>query len=187
MALHAGGVQARGVGIVFPAKSGSGKSTLTAGLVRAGHAYLSDEAIALDWDTHVIEPYPKPISLDPGAYPMFTDWSPDFADGNRAETAPQWHVAAGAIRHAAVGQQCEVGYIVFPEYQPDAGTRLEPISKGRALLEMCKNTFRFNQQGRRALDHLGEVVRTANCYRLPMDNLDDAMQLVSALVGGVET
>ena len=95
-------------------------------------------------------------------------------------------MAAGSVRHGAVGQRCVVGFIVFPEYQPDAGTRLEPISKGRALLEMCKNTFRFNQQGRRALDHLGDVVRAAHCYRLPMDNLDDAIQLVSTLAEGVE-
>ena len=118
---------------------------------------------------------------------MFPEWAPDFGDGHDATTDAQWHVAVGSIRPGAVGQPCEVGYIVFPEYRPDAVTRLEPISKGTALLEMCKNTFRFNQQGRKALDHLGEIVRAAGCYRLPMDNLDEAVRLVSALVGGVET
>ena len=42
----------------------SGKTTLTAGLVRAGFDYLSDEAVAFDWDTLDIVPYAKPLSID---------------------------------------------------------------------------------------------------------------------------
>lgn len=186
LTLHAGGVQARGVGVVFPAKSESGKSTLTAGLVRAGFPYLSDEAVPIAWETHLARPYPKPISLDPGAFSLFPEWAPDFGDGHDAMVDAQWHVAAGSLRPGAVGQPCEVGYIVFPEYRPDGGTHLEPVSKGTALLEMCKNTFRFNQQGRKALDHLADVVRRAECFRLTMDNLDDAVRSVSGLVGAVK-
>lgn len=187
LTLHAGGIEAHGVGVVFPAKSESGKSTLTAGLVRAGFRYLSDEAVPLDWETHLAQAYPKPISLDPGAFPLFPEWAPDFGEGHDATADAQWHKAVGGIRPGAVGQPCVVGYIVFPEYRPDAGTRLEPISKGTALLEMCKNTFRFNQQGRKALDHLAEVVRGATCFRLTMDNLDEAVRSVSDLVGAVST
>ena len=186
LALHAGGVQVggpgSGVGLVLPAKSESGKSTLTAGLVRAGYAYLSDEAIPLDWDTHAIQPYPKPMSLDPGAFALFPEWAPDFGDGHDAATYAQWHIAPSSV--GLVGGRCEVRFIVFPEYSPEADTRLEPMSRGTALLEMCKNTFRFNTQGRRCLDHLADVVRGAGCYRLPMSDLDAAVRVVKDLVGG---
>ena len=186
LALHAGGVQVGGPGsgggLVLPAKSESGKSTLTAGLVRAGYAYLSDEAIALDWDTHVIQPYPKPMSLDPGAFALFPEWAPSFAEAHDAASDAQWHVPAGGV--GSVGAACEVRFVVFPEYSPEADTRLEPMSRGTALLEMCKNTFRFNTQGRRCLDHLADVVRDAECYRLPMSDLDAAVRVVTELVGG---
>ena len=186
LALHAGGVLAGGPGsgggLVLPAKSESGKSTLTAGLVRAGYAYLSDEAIALDWDTHLIQPYPKTMSLDPGAFALFPEWAPSFTEAHDAASDAQWHIPAGGV--GSVGAACEVRFVVFPKYSPEADTRLEPLSRGTALLELCKNTFRFNTQGRRCLDHLADVVRGADCYRLPMSDLDAAVRVVTELVGG---
>src|SRR5437016_7532138 len=45
---HAGGVSRDGAACVLPAHMESGKTTLTAGLVRSGFSYLTDEAVSFD-------------------------------------------------------------------------------------------------------------------------------------------
>ena len=69
--LHASAVRRTDGVAVFPAESNSGKSTLAAGLVRAGFGYVTDEAVAIDPAQGRVVPFPKPISLDPGSWPLF--------------------------------------------------------------------------------------------------------------------
>lgn len=62
-AVHAGVVAMGGRAIAFPAESGDGKSTLTAACLGAGFAYVSDEALCVDYETAEVVPYPKPLAL----------------------------------------------------------------------------------------------------------------------------
>src|SRR5205085_9008584 len=56
--VHSGAVvNADGDAVLMPATSGSGKTTLTAGLVKHGFDYLTDEAAALDPLTGDVHPY----------------------------------------------------------------------------------------------------------------------------------
>src|SRR5262249_58546343 len=86
LGIHAGGVALDGTAVALPAAMESGKSTLTAGLVRAGYAYLTDEAVMLDWETSAVIPFPKPISLDPGSWRLFPELAPDAPPPSRYES-----------------------------------------------------------------------------------------------------
>jgi hypothetical protein len=183
LALHAGGVEHGGTGVVLPAVSEAGKTTLVAGLVRAGFGYLSDEAVAIDRDTLEIHPYRKPLSIDTGAWPLFPELEPHADLPTDAYKTDQWQVPPAAIRPGALGGPCRVDLVVFPRYDRDAPTTLEPMRRAEALVELAKNTFGFDVQGRAALDLLAEVVRGAECFELVMGDLDGAVELVSALVG----
>lgn len=63
LAVHAGVVRRGDVVIAFPARSGVGKSTLTGACLRAGFDYVSDEALCLGYDNHLVQPYPRPLGL----------------------------------------------------------------------------------------------------------------------------
>lgn len=180
LVMHAGGVAKNGSALVLPAVSESGKSTLTAGLVRAGLDYLSDEAIAFRWHSCHIEPYPKPITLDPGSWHLFPELRPNGETG--AEVA-SWQVSPDGIRPGCVAEAATARWLVFPKYTYGATTELSPIAKGEALVEACKNTFRFRDHGRRALDTLAVIVRHCDCYRLAVGSLDDAVGVVTSLMG----
>jgi hypothetical protein len=182
LATHASGVSHDGEAIVFAAHSESGKSTLAAGLVRAGFAYVSDEAVAFDWESGSIEPYPKPVSLDEGSWTLFPELDPRPSIGDGA-AFHQWHVPAGAIGPGRVSPSCRARWVVFPKYEAGAETRVTPITRGEALVEWSKNTFRFNQQGRAALTLLAGLVPEVECYRMTVGDLDDAIACVTALVG----
>src|SRR3989337_610946 len=66
--VHAGGLELDGQGIVMPAVMESGKTTTTAGLLRRGLRYLSDEIVAVDPDSLTLLAYPKALTVEPGSF-----------------------------------------------------------------------------------------------------------------------
>jgi hypothetical protein len=179
---HAGGVEREGRACVMPADPESGKTTLTTGLVHAGYSYLTDEAVSFDWDTGEIEPFPKPLSIDPGSQYLFPELAPPPPPGAGGDPDGQWNVPPSSIRSDAVGGRCRAAYVVFPKYDGDAATRLEPVTRAEALVELAKNTFRFREHPRRALDTLSGVIREVDCYRLTVGHLDDACRVIDELM-----
>lgn len=174
LALHAGGVERDGMGFVFPGASQAGKSTLVAGLTRGAFRYVSDEAVAFDWRTLVIQPYPKPLALDRGSWELFRELQPRTG----ADGADQWLVP---VDPDAVASPCRAAVVAFPRYERAARTSLESLRRAEALVELTKNTFRFDALGRRALRVLGALVREVDCYRFVIGDLDDACALVEEL------
>lgn len=181
---HAGCVSKRGRAVLLPADPESGKSTLTLGLVVAGFDYLTDEGAAVHPGSARIEPYPKPVSLDPGSWPLFPQLEPRVDElGLEGEfEVVQWLVAPAAIRPDAVSGPCDARYIVFPKYVEGADTVLSPVGRAEALVELAKNTFNFNEHSREYLDQLAVVVRACDCYRLTVGTLDDAVACITELV-----
>jgi hypothetical protein len=181
LALHAGGVEHDDVGLVFPGRMEAGKTTLVTGLVRAGMNYLTDEAVAIDRETLLICPYPKPLSLDPGSWALFPELEPEARLSSDDYKLDQWQVPSSAIRAGAVGRPCPVRVVIFPRYEPGAPTVMEPLRRAEALIRLTENTFHFETQRRTALDLLAEVVRLADCYHLTVGDLDEAVVLVSSV------
>jgi hypothetical protein len=179
---HAGAVARHGVGVILPADPESGKTTLTAGLVRAGFSYLTDEAALVDPTTNTIEPYPKPLSIDSGSHQLFPELEPAPAPGDDSAPSDQWQVPPDAIRPGAVGDRSRVRLVVFPKYEEGATTELVPVSRASGLVELATNTFEFRDHARRSLDALAAVIVDADCYRLTVGGLDDACRVVGDLV-----
>ena len=180
---HAGGVVGATGAVVLPAHQEAGKTTLTTGLVRGGFGYLTDEAVAFDWDTLEITAYAKPLSLDPGSWPLFPQLEPQGpfdGDGYKDE---QWQVTPGAIRAGAVVPSAHARFVVFPRYRPGAPTQLLPIRRAEGVVELAKNTFHFREHGRRALDALARLVLSVDCYRLDVGELDAAVAAITDLAG----
>jgi hypothetical protein len=181
LALHAGGVEHDSISFVFPAAMEAGKTTLAAGLVRAGLGYLTDEAVVVDPRTLMIQPYPKPFSLDPGSWDLFPEFEPHADLASDEYKAYDWQIAPDAV--GRIGRSCPIGMIAFPQYTPGAETELIPMARAEALVELAKNTFRFDARPREALDVLADVVRAAECYRFTVGDLASAVELVTSAVG----
>jgi hypothetical protein len=150
--------------------------------VRAGFGYLTDEGVAIDRESLRIHPYPKPLSIDRGAWPLFPELEPRADLATDAYKADQWQVPATDIRPDALGRPCPVAVIVFTRYADALDTSVEPIRRAEALVELAKNTYKFDVQGAPALDVLAEVVRSAVCYRLTAGDLDTAVAAVTDLL-----
>lgn len=183
--FHSGGLDAAGVGILVPAASGSGKSTLTAGLVRAGLGYLSDELVALELHRSGagpdrLLPYPKPITVKPGSFGVLADMAPDVLDGSGDG---EWQVPVGDGTGRRVGEPCEPGFVIVPRYDPSAETALAPLSETEAFFTLALHAVNLLPHGPAGSEALGRLAARCACYSLAFSDLDAACALVLGLVG----
>ena len=183
--FHSGGLEATGVGILVPAASGSGKSTLTAGLVRSGLGYLSDELVALELDAAGdgpgrLLPYPKPITVKPGSFGALADMAPELLVG---QSDGEWQVPVGEGSGRRVGAPCEPGFVIVPRYDASAETALVELSETEAFFTLALHAVNLLPHGPVGSEALGRLAARCACYSLAFSDLDTACQLVLGLVG----
>lgn len=176
--VHASVAQHKGGAILLPAPMNSGKSTLVAGLVQLGLRYLTDETAAIDTDSLRIRPYPKAISLDPGSWPLLPGLRPRHGPELESFSGSQWSVDPRAIRTDAVGRSCIPDLVITPRYIEGATTRLEPMTRGEAVVVLAEQAFNLDVHGRTGFEALGAIARRSDCYRLVMSDLDSALRLL---------
>ncbi len=180
-AVHAAAASWRGSGIVLPAPPDSGKSTLVAGLTRAGCAYLTDEAALIDPRTGLLQPFPRSLWLaKPSVEAVFKEKSSRM----RWTTGRQFHVRPSDLRARALGRPCPVRFVIAPRYEAGAGGELEPIARAEALMVMARNAFYLDRFGAAGIELLGRVIGGARCYRIRIDDLDEAVRSVLEVVRG---
>jgi hypothetical protein len=180
LVLHAGAVAAANGAVVLPAGANHGKSTLTAGLVKAGLAYLSDEAAAIDSEG-ICHPYPKPIALDPGSFAVHRDLAPPPNDGLAAELADRaWYVDPRVI--GSLARARPVVAIVFPRWISGATTVMSHCSREDTLSALVGHSFDFGAGGQIVFEILCGLVDRVPAWRLVYGNGNEAMAAVRDLL-----
>lgn len=179
--LHAAAASRGAEAVLLPAPMEHGKTTLVAGLVRDGWQYLTDEVAALEPGTRRLLAYPKPLSLDPGSWPVLAELEPDVPAEVRPYLPEQWQVPATAIRSTAIAAQAEVVLVVAPRYRPDADLVIEPLEGAEALALLAQSTFALGQHPERDLRGLAAVVRSCPCYRMTYGDLSEGCAAVTEL------
>lgn len=179
--VHAAGAVLDGRAVVMPGPMNAGKTTLVAGLVADGFGYLTDELVALDLRTGLVDPYPRPLNLSEGSWPVLPELRPaDWQTGN--DLAPrQWHVDLGSARPGALAAPTPPHFVVAPRFEPGRAAELEPISRGAALELLVAEAMNLHRHGSAAFQTLVAMVRGCVCARLRSDNLPAAVRLVRDL------
>jgi hypothetical protein len=183
--FHSGAIESDGFGVLFPGASGSGKSTLTAGLVRAGLRYLTDELAALNMTSGRLLPYPKPITVKRGSFAVLSDIGPDAGPepGQRPWAGEEWQVAVGEGTGRAIGAPCVPGLVIVPRHDAGAATTLTPLSDTQAFFALAVNAVNLTAHGSSGTGALGRLVRGCQCFSLTFSDLDEACRLVLGLIG----
>jgi hypothetical protein len=183
--VHSAAAAYAGSAILLPAAMDSGKSTLVSGLVGRGCGYLTDEAAAIDPVTNQIQPYPKPLSIDPGSWEVLAALRPAVEARFLPYVHDQWHVVPDSIRPGAVAAACPARLIVRPRYEAGAKTTIEPMSRAQAVFTLAENAFNFASHKTDGLNTLAEVVRRCDCYHLTIGSheaaCDEVMNIVERL------
>ena len=161
--VHAGVVAWQGRALLLPGISHAGKSTLVAELVRAGATYYSDEFALLDSHGRV-HPFARDLRIrQPG--------KPD-----------QTSVPVTQLNGRAGTQALPVAMIVFTEYAKDACWAPQPVSRGRAVLEMLLHAAPVQRTPARVLATVSATVQNAVVWKSSRGEAAAAAQaLIAAL------
>jgi hypothetical protein len=183
--VHAAGLAIDGRGLLFPGTSGAGKSTLTLALVRAGLGFLGDDMLFLahEADGPRVLAFPDEIDVTDSTVQLF----PELADVLTAPKAPGWpkhQVRAPERFGVPIVWSCKPAVLVFPHVAGTARSRLEPMDRMEALLELAPNVLLTAPQAAQAhLDALAALVETCACYRLETGrDLESLPALIAGLV-----
>lgn len=181
LAIHAAAASFRGQGFVLPAPPDSGKTTLVAGLTRAGFDYLSDEAALIDLETGLLHPFPRPLMMDATSVAALGDLRATLGAGDAEFMRFRYHAVPGDLRPASLGRPCPVRYVIAPRYQEGGRTGLGRVSRAEGMFLLARNAFNLDHIGGEALALLGRVVEEADCYRLRIGDLGQAVREVLRL------
>ena len=188
--LHAGGVCRDGRALLLPGTSGSGKSTLTLALARAGFGFLGDDTLFL------AHPADNPGGLKILAFPDEFDLTdqtvtffPELAPLLDASRPPGWRkrqIRAEQVyreKGSEVVWECEPALLVFPQVAGVRESRLHPMEKDEALLELAPNVLLTEPGSSQAhFDALAELVERSECWRLETGtDLDEAVRRLEAV------
>lgn len=177
--MHAASVTREGYTIILPADMESGKTTTTAGLLREGFGYVTDEAVAVDPDTLWVTPFPKTLSIDPGSWHLF----PELEQQHAVPKARQWHVPAADLgTETAQAPVPPPSIVVIPKYVGGSSTDVIPMTQAEAAFELSRMTFHFHHHPRRNLAAVGRLVRSASVVRMRIGTLEGAVDAVEDLL-----
>lgn len=137
MAAHAAAVDIDGHALLLPAGAGSGKTTLTAGLLHQGHGYLTDDCVLLD-SSFRAQGIATSLAVKESGVTLLQPLFPILAaiptslrrDGKRVRYLPP-------IRSFSESKRaCDVGWIVFPRYDPEQGIKARRLGTTEALTRL---------------------------------------------------
>jgi hypothetical protein len=181
--LHAAAVARGEHGVILPAAAGAGKTTLTAGLVRAGLDYVTDEIVAIGRSTGLVQPYPKALSIKRGSWDVLHALRPPATAAGAAWFGDQWHVDVRRVRTDAIAGVCRPSFVVAPCYEPNQPTTLTPMRRAEALVHLMNLAFTDNLRDRDGFELVAEATSDAECYRMTVGDLDTACRMITALLG----
>ena len=183
--VHSAVVEREGKGLILPAPAGSGKSTLCAALVARGWRLFSDELALIDIASGLLVPIPRPISLKNASIDVVRRFWPDATIGPAATNTIKGTVAHATAPRSSVMRAAEgaaPGLVVVPRFEAGAATRLEPLGKAAAFMQLVENAFNYSMHGRAGFERLAALIEASACYRFTYGGeLDAATQAIAAL------
>ncbi len=183
--LHAGVVGTGASCILLPAAAGSGKSSLTMALVDRGFLYFSDEVALIEPGTFRVPPVPLAMCIKSTGWDLMSRYCPQLLS-----LPVHVRVDEKVIRYipppenTAEQSAAPVSHIIFPRYDPDAQTRLEPIERSAALGRLMGECLALRQRlDQRNVRALVRWIAGVECYELTFSCLDTARRFVVEATG----
>lgn len=180
--IHAAGARLGEHAVVLPGEMNAGKTTLVAGLVLDGLQLLTDELVALNLDTGLVDAYPRPLNLEPGSWEVLSELRPPDRDENDPLPRRLWHVDPGSIRPDAVASPTLIRWVIAPRFEPGSPTRLERLSRAGAIELLYQNAFNKHRLGSTGIRALIKAVQGARCARLVNGDLAKAVASVRRFI-----
>jgi len=182
MLIHAAGATIGRQAVVLPGDMNAGKTTLVAGLVLDGFDFLTDEIVALNLETGLIDPYPRPLNVGSSSWEVLPSLRPPDRDNKDPIPELLWHVDPTSIRSDAVAPATPLRWVVAPRYESGSTTQLQPLSRPDAVQLLHRQAFNRHQVGNSGIRTLVRAVAPARCARLIIGDLASGVASVRRFV-----
>jgi hypothetical protein len=113
--LHGGAVSRNDEGFALIGSSGAGKTVLTLHLVlNRDFSFLSDDQVAIDRETYLMDPFPRGIGVRESALALFSGLKIDHLQPRiNLSGERKWFVDISQISENDVGKPCRLKYLIF--------------------------------------------------------------------------
>lgn len=175
--VHAAGLCLNRRGLLIAGATGSGKTTLTIAMLRAGFAFLGDDTVFLRINSDGLCALAFPDEIDATAdtirlFPELQSVARQLPASNRRKRS----FVPSRVYHARVAMECTPAILVFPQPVGAQESRLTPMPKDAALLELICNVLRTEICSTQShLNALAMLVKQCRCYRLHTGRDFDAL------------
>jgi hypothetical protein len=149
-------------------------------LVNRGFLYFSDEVALIEPHSFRVPPVPLAMCVKSTGWDLMSRYYPEIpslpvhvrSDAKVLRYVPP---PAGTAEPTAVS----VSHIIFPQYRPDARTRLERINRSEALGRLMGECLALRQRlDQKNVQELVRWIAGVECYELTLSCLDAATQLI---------
>ena len=166
-AVHAGVVAVARGAVAFPGPSGSGKSTLVAACLRQGLGYVSDEALCVNPQTEFVQPYPRPLALDP--------WSARAV--GLQPIADERYVTADELGAVTQVEPLPLADCVLLDRRTGPAS-LDQVSRNDLLAALLRRSFTGWRNPEAAFELVQRLVSGCGSWRLTYDDPAEAARLI---------
>jgi hypothetical protein len=194
--IRAAAIEIGGKAIVLPSLPEPHLPILSALLVRSGAGYLGDEVVSLDPILRNIHGIHLPLLVDMSDLPLLPEIEETPPRGRRSSVpmgehlraiTPRWPVSVDELQ-GRLSDPTEIGWIVFPEFQPGGKTEIVAASGSEMVFRFTQAILNLNVWGERAVFLLRELIESLPVARLVVGSVPEAADLLigsaRSLVGG---
>lgn len=184
--LHSAVLERDGKALIMPALPGSGKSTLCAALMHRGWRLLSDEfgLVRPQEPALNLYPLPRPVPLKNASIDVIRQFAPEaiigptFPATRKGDVA---HVMPPLDSQRRWQEPAPAAWILFPQYQAGASTRIDASSGNWTFLKLTGNSFNYQLQGLRGFQAMRRLVDQCDAWSLEYSDLNDAISRIDRL------
>jgi HprK-related kinase A len=187
--IHSAVLEKNGAAIVLPGIPGAGKSTLCASLALSGWRLFSDEMALIEPSSGQLVSSPRPISLKNESIDIIKNFSSSAVFGitiNDTTKGSIAHLKPPTESVQRCNQKATPRIIAFPKYRTGAKTSLTPLTKSRAFMTLCENSFNYTIQGKTGFKTIKSLISSCDCFEFEYSSLDEAIKTFDALIDQIK-
>ncbi len=180
--IHAGAVALGECGFLFPGDRGTGKTTLVACLVKHGFEFFTDDTAVLDLHTGRIVPHPRPLNIKGKTQQLLQPLGTRLriaSYGNASEPYPARY--AMPCPDSIAKRPRPVRFVIFPQRQPGACVRLEPLPRSEAVLGLMHHALNLPRLPKEEFALAARMARHLESYRIVFGDLERASEAIHGL------
>ncbi|MDZ7818390.1 MAG: hypothetical protein U5K55_07125 [Aliarcobacter sp.] len=182
--IHAAALGKNEKMIIFPGVSGSGKTTLASFLITKNWLYAGDDIIGLSNNENYYEvlPFQSALSIKPGSWDLLSPLYPELNNSPIISYSGKdaKFISAPHNSHKCIEKKSRIPCaIVFPKYDKNIETRLQPISSIQAIKDLIEVGIRTGEKlENNLLDKLFDVIEKLPKYYLYYSSMEEAEELL---------